>query len=194
MGDEALERYLTDAVDDLTAAVSALGDPQLRASLAAVLQAVVAAVRAGGTVYLAGNGGSAADADHLAAEFVGRCTRERGPLPAIALTTATATVTALANDYGYESVFARQVATLTRPGDVLILLSTSGASPNVVRAAELGRERGATVVAFVGEGSSPLSDAAQLVLHAPSRSTQRIQELHKFFGHVLAGWVDEVLS
>jgi phosphoheptose isomerase len=194
MGDDGLDRYVSGELDDLGAAVAALRDPEVLAALSAVLTEVVDALRAGGILLLAGNGGSAADADHLVAEFLGRCTRERGPLPAIALTASNATVTAVANDYGYDTVFSRQVATLAGPGDVVILLSTSGASANVVAAAGTARERGARVVAFVGAGPSPLADAADVALHAPSRSTQRVQELHKFFGHVLVGWVDQELS
>lgn len=132
--------------------------------------------------------------DHAAAEFVGRCTRERGPLPAISLTASLATLTALANDYGYESVFARQVRTLVGPDDLLFLLSTSGASANLIQAAAEGRELGATVVAFVGAGPSALAEAAELVVHVPAHSPQRIQELHSFVIHALAGWVDRELS
>ena len=162
--------------------------------LARVLAAVGDCLRSGGTLYIAGNGGSAADADHLAAEFVGRCTREHGPLPALALMASSATVTALANDYGYEQVFARQIRAFVRSTDVVLLLSTSGRSANVVAAARAARERGATVVAFVGQADSPLSEAADIAVHVPSRSTQRIQEVHKLWGHTLAAWIERTLD
>lgn len=194
MADVPVEPFLADEIDALAAAVEGLRDPDVIARLGQVLTVVVACLRSGGTVFFAGNGGSAADADHVAAEFVGRCTRERGPLPAIALTTSSATLTAVANDFGYEQAFARQVAALVRADDVLVLLSTSGRSRNVVAAAEVGRARGAAIVAFVGAGGSDLADAADLVVHAPSTSTQRIQEMHTFFGHALAAWVDRELS
>lgn len=163
-------------------------------ALASVLELVAARLASGGTLLVAGNGGSAADAGHLAAEFLGRCTRERGPLRAVALPDATATVTAIGNDYGFAEVFARQVRALARPGDVVLLLSTSGRSPNVVQAALAGREAGADVVAFTGSTSSPLSEAVHIVVHAPSSSTQRIQEIHQLWGHTLAAWVDQELA
>ena len=162
-------------------------------ALAQVFDVIVASLQAGGTLFFAGNGGSAADAGHLAAEFAGRCTRERGPFAAVSLAEGAATVTAVANDYGYVEVFARQVRALARAGDVVILLSTSGRSANVVAAARAAREVGAAVVAFVGEGPSELASAADVAVHAPSTSTQRIQEVHQLWGHALAAWVDRVV-
>lgn len=185
--------FITAEVDSLREVVDRL-DAEVSGPLAGVLAAVVDCLAAGGTLLVAGNGGSAADAGHLAAEFVGRCTRERGPLRAIALPDATATVTAVGNDYGYGEVFARQVRALARPGDVVLLLSTSGRSPNVVDAARAGREVGATVVAFTGAGGSALADEADIAVRAPSSSTQRIQEVHQLWGHTLAAWVDQELG
>jgi D-sedoheptulose 7-phosphate isomerase len=145
------------------------------------------ALREGGTVLFCGNGGSAADAQHLAAELVGRLDRgrERAPLAGLALTTDTSALTALANDFGYQEVFARQVRALGRSGDVLVCLSTSGASANVVRAAEAARESGLRVVALVGPEGSPLDALADVVLHVPGATSGQVQQGHITLGHVL---------
>jgi D-sedoheptulose 7-phosphate isomerase len=145
------------------------------------------ALEAGGTILFCGNGGSAADAQHLAAELVGRMDRgrDRGPLAGLALTTDTSALTALANDYGYEEVFARQVRALGRRGDVLVCLSTSGASPNVVRAAEAAGEVGLRVVALVGPEPSPLEELAEVTLHVPGDTSGQVQQGHITVGHVL---------
>jgi D-sedoheptulose 7-phosphate isomerase len=145
------------------------------------------ALRTGGTVLFCGNGGSAADAQHLAAELVGRLDpdRDRAPLAGLALTTDTSALTALANDFGYEEVFARQVQALGKPGDVLVCLSTSGASANVVRAAEAAREAGLRVVALVGPEASPLDPLAEVALHAPGATSGQVQQAHITLGHLL---------
>jgi D-sedoheptulose 7-phosphate isomerase len=145
------------------------------------------ALASGGKVLFCGNGGSAADAQHLAAELVGRLDRrrDREPLAGLALTTDTSILTALANDFGYEEVFARQVSALGSPGDVLVCLSTSGTSANVLQAAEAARAAGLRVVALVGPDRSPLDDLGDVVLHAPGRTSGRIQQGHITLGHVL---------
>jgi D-sedoheptulose 7-phosphate isomerase len=150
-------------------------------------------LRSGGTLLLCGNGGSAADAQHLAAEFTGRYLRRRDAWPAIALSTNTSAVTAIGNDYGFEEVFARQVAAYGRPGDVLVAISTSGASPNVVRAAEVARERGLKVIAMTGGSGGKMRDLADIHLNVPSNSTPRIQESHILVGHVLCALVEDAL-
>lgn len=144
-------------------------------------------LRAGGKVLLCGNGGSAADAQHLAAELVGRLDRgrERAPLAGLALTTDSSTLTAVANDFGFDEVFARQVAALGRPGDVLVCISTSGGSPNVVLAAKAAREAGLSVVALLGPESSPLDDLADVALHVPGETSGQIQQGHGIVGHLL---------
>lgn len=141
----------------------------------------------GGTILFCGNGGSAADAQHLASELVGRMdrSRERGPLAGLALTTDTSALTAVANDYGYEDVFARQVRALGRSGDVLVCLSTSGGSANVVKAAREAREGGMTVVALVGPESSLLDELAEVCLHVPGENSGLIQQGHITVGHLL---------
>ena len=154
-------------------------------AIAAAAGALTDSLRAGGQVLLCGNGGSATDALHLAGELVGRFYKDRAPLPALALVANPAAVTAIANDYGYEEVFARQVRGLGRPGDVLIGLSTSGTSPNVVAAMVAAREGGLTRIAMTGRDGGPLADAADHVIAVPSDTTPRIQEGHILAGHVL---------
>ena len=147
----------------------------------------------GGRLLVAGNGGSAAEAQHLAAELVGRLRGERIPLSAIALTPESCAVTAISNDYGYDEVFARQVRAHGRPDDVLIVLSTSGRSPNLVRAAEAAREIGMRTWAMVGAGGSPLQSVCDEALCCPSPDSQVVQELHLVSVHVLCEYIDQEL-
>ncbi|OGV71456.1 MAG: phosphoheptose isomerase [Methylophilales bacterium RIFCSPHIGHO2_02_FULL_57_10] len=144
----------------------------------------------GGKILLLGNGGSAADSQHIAAELVGRFHKERRGLAAIALTTDTSILTSVGNDYGYDHVFARQVEALCRPEDVLIGISTSGNSANVLRAIEAGREIGATTVALTGEGGGKLGALCNLTLAVPSHVTARVQEAHILIGHILCELID----
>ena len=145
--------------------------------------------------YVGGNGGSAADAQHLAAELAGRLRRERRGLPAVALTVNSSILTAVSNDYGYDMVFARQVEALGRPGDVLVGISTSGSSPNIVRALEHGRAEGLTTVGFMGQRDGDMQKHCDLIVRAPSDDTQRIQEIHIAVGHAVCelveSWVAE---
>jgi D-sedoheptulose 7-phosphate isomerase len=150
-------------------------------------------LRAGNKILLCGNGGSAADAQHLAAEFVGRYLREREAWPAIALTTNTSALTAIGNDYSFDDVFARQVAAYGRPGDVLVAISTSGESGNVVRAEEAARERGLKVIALTGREGGSVGAAADVHLNLHSSDTPRVQEGHILIGHILCALVEEVL-
>jgi D-sedoheptulose 7-phosphate isomerase len=147
----------------------------------------------GGRLLVAGNGGSAAEAQHLAAELVGRLRAERAPLSAIALTPDSSAVTAIANDYGFEEVFARQVRAHGRPGDVLLVLSTSGRSRNLVAAARAARETGLRTWALTGAGPSPLADACDEALCCPSPDSQVVQELHLISVHVMCEYVDQEL-
>jgi D-sedoheptulose 7-phosphate isomerase len=162
-------------------------------TIAAIADAYVAALRAGGTLFFAGNGGSAADAQHLATEYVVRYQSNRPALRAVALTTDSSLLTACANDLGFDEVFARQVEALARPGDVLSLHSTSGESPNVIRAAQSAKTRGVTVVSFLGKSGGHLKDLADLVLIVPSDETARIQEIHLAIEHVICEMVEERL-
>jgi D-sedoheptulose 7-phosphate isomerase len=140
---------------------------------------------AGGKLLVCGNGGSAADAQHVAAELVGRFKLQRKALPAIALTTNTSTLTAVANDYSFDEVFARQVAALGRAGDVLLVISTSGTSANVVKAAEAARAGGINVIALTGEGGGRLAGVCDVLLAVPSADTARTQEAHLVIEHIL---------
>ncbi|KAF1682953.1 MULTISPECIES: D-sedoheptulose 7-phosphate isomerase [unclassified Veillonella] len=149
------------------------------------------ALAAGNKVLFCGNGGSAADAQHLAAELIGRFQKERRSLASIALTTDTSILTAVANDYGYDEVFARQVEGLGRAGDVLIGISTSGNSANVVKAALKARDTGMHTIAFTGEGGGKLQDICDITLAIPSKVTARIQEMHILVGHIICELVEE---
>ncbi len=153
---------------------------------------LVEAFRRGNKVLFFGNGGSAADAQHLAAELSGRFKIDRDPLPALALTVNTSTLTAIANDYGYEHVFARQVKGLVKPGDVVIGISTSGNSPNVLLGIEEAKRRGAVTVAFGGK-KGKLMRLADYVLSVDSPDTPRIQEAHITAGHIISGLVEKGL-
>jgi len=162
--------------------------------------AVVAAARrlaevlqAGGKILLFGNGGSAADAQHLAAEFVNRFQVERPPLAALALTTDTSILTAVGNDYDFLQIFAKQVRALGRPGDLAWGISTSGNSPNVVEGLKVARELGLATLALSGRDGGPVAAAAELALVVPSRNTPRIQEVQITIGHVLCDLVDFIL-
>lgn len=151
---------------------------------------VVETLAAGNKLLFCGNGGSAADSQHLAAEYVIRFRRQRNALPAIALTTDTSALTAGANDYGFEQVFARQVEGLASPGDLLILHSTSGASGNLVEAARAARRRGVKTAALLARDGGPLKGEVDLAIVMPTDSTARAQEMHLAIGHVVAEWVD----
>lgn len=166
---------------------------RLRAEPAALARAadlLVRALHGGGKVLTAGNGGSAAEAQHLAAELVGRFKRERAALPALALTADTAVLTAIANDYGYDAVFARQVEAWGVPGDVLVLFSTSGESPNVLAATTAARTRGLRVVAVTGGGGCALADAADVAIRAEAEETAVVQEVHVVVLHLLCDLVE----
>jgi D-sedoheptulose 7-phosphate isomerase len=158
-----------------------------------VVEAASACLHAGGRLLVCGNGGSAADAQHLAAELVCRFRSDRAAIPAIALTTDTSSLTAIANDYGFERVFARQVEALARPGDMLVAISTSGNSANVVEAARQAKAAGCTVVALTGASGGRLADEVHLLVAAPSDEVARIQEVHELCIHVLAGALEDVV-
>ncbi len=152
------------------------------------------ALRAGGKLVFFGNGGSAADAQHLAAELVVRLRSERPGLPALSLTTNPSVLTAAADDYGFEQVFARQIESLVSPQDVLVALSTSGTSANVVRGIEAGRRRGAFLVGFTGETGGALASKVDLLLNVPSRDPQRIQEAHITIGHIACSLIEQLMA
>jgi D-sedoheptulose 7-phosphate isomerase len=159
-----------------------------------IVTAVHTCVRGGNQILACGNGGSAADAQHLVAELVGRFRDERRALAAVALTADTAILTAVGNDYGYERIFARQVEALARPGDLLFAISTSGNSPNVVLAARTARERGCKVVALSGARSGLLAAHADFLVQAPSTVVARIQEMHTLCIHIIVESLDLLLQ
>jgi D-sedoheptulose 7-phosphate isomerase len=159
----------------------------LAAPLAAMLQAWTTSLRNGGKIMFFGNGGSAADAQHLATELVVRYRSDRAPIAALALTTDTSALTAGANDMGFSQVFARQLLALGRPGDVAVGISTSGRSPNVIEGLKAAREAGLVATAMTGRDGGDLVDLADPLLIVPSTDTARIQEMHVVLGHMLCG-------
>jgi D-sedoheptulose 7-phosphate isomerase len=158
--------------------------------LVEIAEALSATLDSGGKILFCGNGGSAADSQHLAAEFVGRFRRERPGLPAIALTTDSSILTAVANDYGYEAVFSRQVEALARPGDLLVGISTSGNSANVVAALAKARDMNVRTVAFTGSGGGKMGEFADHLLAIGAKETARVQEVHLLAGHMICDWVE----
>jgi len=152
-----------------------------------------AALRTGGKIVFFGNGGSAADASHLAAELVVRLRAERQGLASIALTTNPSVLTAAGNDYGFERIFSRQIESLVAAKDILVALSTSGNSPNILRGVEAGRARGAFVAAFTGETGGALAGKVDLLLNVPSRDPQRIQESHITIGHIACSLIEQLV-
>jgi D-sedoheptulose 7-phosphate isomerase len=155
-----------------------------------ITETLVRTLRAGGKILLAGNGGSAGDAQHIAGEFLSRLNFDRAPLAAIALTVDTSVLTAIGNDYGFDQVFERQVRGLGRQGDVLIAISTSGQSTNILNALGAARELGLTTVGFTGAKPSPLRQMCDLTLAAPSTSTPLIQQVHLTAAHIICGLVE----
>lgn len=162
-------------------------------NLIKISQQLIRALKNGNKILLCGNGGSAADAQHIAAELAGRFNYDRDSLPAIALTTNTSSLTAIANDYGYEAVFAKQVQGLAKKGDVVIAISTGGNSPNVVLAIEEAKKKEAITIGFVGKQGGKLKELVDYIIHVPSNNTPRIQETHIFVGHIICSLVEEYL-
>ncbi len=186
-----MNRTWIDVVREHQQVIAALADQA--PILDAIVAALVGCFRQGGRVYTLGNGGSAADAQHIAGELLGRFRRERAPLPVQALSADVATLTALGNDYGYEQVFARQLEALVRPGDVVWALSTSGTSPNVLAAVQVARARGATVIGFTGQNGAALAEHCTHVFRVPHAASERIQEAHALAYHYLCERVEATL-
>jgi D-sedoheptulose 7-phosphate isomerase len=186
------ERVVLGIIDEAVALHSRMRgvDP---APIVRAAQAVRAAAAAGGKVLAFGNGGSAADAQHLATELVGRFLRERAAFPALALSADTAVLTSVANDYGFERVFARQIEALGRAGDVAFAISTSGGSANVLRALEAAKARGLTTVALTGRDGGPVGAAADIHINVPDHSTPRVQEVHRTLIHAICELVERNL-
>jgi D-sedoheptulose 7-phosphate isomerase len=181
----------SQAIEDHLAVIASLRDQQ--SLLERIAEEMTGAILAGKKVLWCGNGGSAADSQHLAAELMGRFRRERCAIPSIALTTDTSILTAVGNDYGYERVFQRQVEALCTKGDLLVGISTSGASKNVCAALHTARQMGAFTVAFTGQGGGEIAAIAHVALRIPSKDTARIQEGHILCGHMLCDWVERAV-
>jgi len=160
-------------------------------TIVSAAEMITGALKHDGRVFICGNGGSAADAQHIAAELVGRFECQRRGLPAVALTTDTSIITSVANDYGYENVFTRQVEALVREGDILWAISTSGSSANVVAAAELAKKKGAAVLAFTGRSDSKLEKIADICFCVEDKSTARSQEIHQLAYHIISSLVEQ---
>ncbi len=164
------------------------------AVLDGITDAVVACLGSGRRVYTFGNGGSAADAQHIAAELLGRFKHDRQALPALAISTDSSTMTAIANDLGYDRIFARQLEGLVQPGDIAWALSTSGNSPNVLAAIDAARQRGATIIGFTGQTGGAMADRCDLLFRAPHTSSDRIQEAHLLAYHYICEQVEARLG
>ncbi|MEA3246304.1 MAG: SIS domain-containing protein [Gemmatimonadota bacterium] len=182
---DALEHHLRDLAATATAAADTLG-PSIEKAAAMVGDTV----RRGGTLFFCGNGGSAADAQHLATEYVVRYQRERRAIAAVALTTDTSLLTAAANDYSFDQVFARQVEALARPGDLLVLHTTSGKSPNLVAAARAARAKGVATLALSAKGGGPIASLVDHCVVVPTERTDRAQELQLAIQHAICDLVD----
>ena len=186
--------FMNAYLDESLAATTAFcAGPQYRATMAGMADAITARMRVGGKLLLCGNGGSAGDAQHIAGEFLSRLMYDRAPLPAVALTTDTSVLTAVGNDYGYERVFERQVLGLGRDGDMLLALSTSGTSPNVLRALAAARGQGMLCLGFTGANGGPMRDACDMLLEAPSGKTPVVQQIHITAAHIVCGLVERAM-
>jgi D-sedoheptulose 7-phosphate isomerase len=160
-------------------------------TIASAAKLVIDSIKTGGCVYICGNGGSAADAQHIAGELIGRFLRERKALPAVALSTDTSVLTSIANDYSYDDIFVRQVEGLVKRGDLLWAISTSGNSANVVKAAILAKEKNAKVLAFTGRSKSKLHELADICLCVEGQTSYQIQQIHQIVYHIICDLVEE---
>jgi D-sedoheptulose 7-phosphate isomerase len=187
--DSELKKQILEVINEHERMIANLRETGIE-SIAAVTEAIIKSLSENGTVYLCGNGGSAADAQHIASELVGRYEHERRGLPAVSLTTDSSVMTSISNDYGYESVFLKQVEALVRKGDIFWALSTSGTSANIISAARLAKENGACVIAFTGRAGSELEDIADICFCAEGL-TARSQEIHQLGYHIICKLVEQ---
>jgi D-sedoheptulose 7-phosphate isomerase len=187
--DSESKKQILEVIDSHEKMVADLRETGVE-TIAAVADAIIKSLSQKGTVYLCGNGGSAADAQHIASELLGRFEHERKGLPAVALTTDSSVMTSISNDYGYESVFSKQVEALVRAGDIFWAISTSGASANIVSAARLAQEKGACVIAFTGSAGSELESISDICFCAEGL-TARSQEIHQLGYHIICKLVEQ---
>jgi len=185
-----LKKQITDVIETHKKMLAEFEQSGLETIVAAA-ETITKALKQNGTIYICGNGGSAADAQHIASELVGKFQRERKALAAVALTTDTSVITSIANDYGYENVFGKQVEALVTQGDILWTISTSGASPNIIAAADLAKKKGACILAFTGRTNSKLEQIADICFCANDKSTARSQEIHQIAYHIICGLVEQ---
>jgi len=188
--DDGLRKTITETIETHKKMVAELQESGIETVVAAA-EAITNSLKSNGRVYLCGNGGSAADAQHIAGELVGRFKRERKALPAVALTTDTSVITSISNDDSFEHTFVRQVEALVTEGDILWAISTSGTSANVIAAAELAKEKGACVLAFTGRSNSKLEQIADICFCADDKSTARSQEIHQLAYHIICDLVEQ---
>ena len=192
--ESAMKNYISAQISEAQRVMAAmLADDVLLEKVDAAAQACIDSMKRGRKILLAGNGGSAADAQHIAGEFVSRFAFDRPGLPAIALTTDTSILTAIGNDYGYEKLFARQVQAHGNEGDIFIGYSTSGKSANILRAFEEARSRGLVCIGLTGNRGGPMRELCNHLLEVPSSDTPKIQEGHLVLGHILCGCVENAL-
>ena len=194
MAGDAVKAILDYLIQSRDLVQAAIDDPEFVAVVRDIAaEAAATAIGSGRKLLLAGNGGSAADAQHLAAEMLSRLNYDRAPAAALALTTDTSVLTAIGNDYGYDRLFERQILGLGRPGDVFIAISTSGRSPNILRAIDAAREQRIVAVGFTGRTGGEMPPRCDLCLRVPSDSTPLIQQIHITAGHIICGLVEERL-
>lgn len=189
-----MKSYISAQLNEARKIIAAMSeDVVLQDAIALAAEACIASLRSGGKILLAGNGGSAADAQHIAGEFVSRFAFDRPGLPAVALTTDTSILTAIGNDYGYEKLFERQVQALGRTGDVFIAYSTSGTSPNILAALRQARALGLVCIGMTGSREGGMAEQCDHLLRSPSVDTPKIQEGHLVMGHILCGLVENAM-
>ena len=187
--DENIKQQIIDTIETHKKMLAEFQESGIE-TIAAISDAITRVLKKNGTVYLCGNGGSAADAQHIAGELVGRFRKERKALAAMALSTDTSVMTCIANDYAYENVFTRQVEALVREGDILWAFSTSGTSKNIILAAESAKNKGAYVIAFTGRINSKLEQISDICFCAEDESTARSQEIHQLAYHIICDLVE----
>jgi D-sedoheptulose 7-phosphate isomerase len=192
--ENSMKSYILAQITEAQRVMSAmLADTRLISATEAAANACITCLQNGGKILLAGNGGSAADAQHIAGEFVSRFAFDRPGLPAIALTTDSSILTAIGNDYGYEKLFTRQIQALGNKGDMFIGYSTSGKSPNILRAFEEARERGLICIGLTGNRGGPMRELCDHILEIPSGDTPKVQEGHLVLGHIICGLVENAI-
>ena len=193
MGGEFLSFIQSELDETLESFAAARRSDGFMAQISACAELMIESLREGGKIMFAGNGGSAADAQHIAGEFVSRLNYDRAPLAGLALTTDTSVLTATGNDYGYEQVFSRQVAGLGAKGDVFVGISTSGRSPNILSALKAARAKSVRTIGFMGVNGGPMTEFCDVSLNAPSPRTPMIQQLHITAAHIICGLVERAM-